>query len=76
MLTRREAEIAALKSAGPLNVQQVADRIAELGLHDLTGRTPEATVAAQLYLAIQINDQQWIRSAPACTGTPAVDANR
>jgi hypothetical protein len=58
MLTWREAAIAALKGAGPLNVQQVADRIAELGLRDLTGRTPEATVAAQLYMAIQNNDQR------------------
>lgn len=56
MLTWREAAIVALEGAGLLSVQQVTDRIYELGLRDLTGNTPEATVAAQLYLAVQNGD--------------------
>lgn len=58
MLTWREAAITALEGAGSLNVRQITDRIYELGLRDLTGNTPEATVAAQLYLAIQNGDSR------------------
>ena len=58
MLTWREAAITALKGAGVLNVQQVTDRIVELGLRDLTGQTPEASVGAQLYVAVQNRDQR------------------
>jgi hypothetical protein len=56
MITWREAAIEALNGAGPLTVQQVTERIGSSGLRPLTGLTPEASVGAQLYSAIQDGD--------------------
>lgn len=64
MMTWREASIAALEGAGTLNTTQIASRIQELGLRELTGNTPEATVAAQLYMAVQNNDPRVRLVAP------------
>lgn len=55
-MTWREAAVAALEGAGPLRVDQITERIDELGLRELTGSTPEATVGVQLYLAVQNHD--------------------
>lgn len=55
-MTWREASIAALVGAGPLNLSEITARIRELKLRDLTGNTPETTVGAQLYSAVQNND--------------------
>ena len=57
-MTWREASIAALVGVGPLNINEITSRIRELNLRDLTGNTPEATVGAQLYGAIQNGDQR------------------
>lgn len=65
MLTWREAAISALKDAGPLRVDQITQRIQALGLRDLTGNTPEATVGVQLYLAVQNNDSRVRLVAPS-----------
>ena len=56
MVTWKEASITALKDGGPMQVSQIVDRIRELRLRELSGNTPEATVGAQLYLAIQNHD--------------------
>lgn len=64
VLTWREAAIAALKGSGPLNTGDITKRIRELELRDLTGTTPEATVAAQLYLSVQNNDPRVRLVAP------------
>ena len=56
MRTWREAALSALRGAGPLRVEEITDRIRSEQLRELTGNTPIATVAAQLYLAIQDND--------------------
>ena len=56
VLTWREAAIGALKDAGPLRVDAISERIHALGLRDLTGATPEATIGAALYMAVQDHD--------------------
>jgi hypothetical protein len=74
-LTWREAAIEALRGSGELNPAQVTARIEELGLRELSGRTPEATVGAQLYTAVQAGDPRLELVAPgvfAHTGSDAV----
>lgn len=56
MTTWREASIRALEGAGPLRIDAITARIAALGLRELTGNTPEMSVGAQLYIAVQDND--------------------
>lgn len=56
MITWREAAIEALEGAGPLTVREVTERIASSDIRPLTGETPEATVGAQLYSALQDGD--------------------
>jgi hypothetical protein len=63
-MTWREAAITALEGAGPITPEQVTKRIAELGLRDITGNTPEATVGAQLYIAVRDGDPRVRQSAP------------
>lgn len=64
MLTWKEAAVAALEGAGPLTTSEITARIRDLKLRELTGNTPEATVAAQLYLAVQNHDPQIRLVAP------------
>ena len=76
MLTWREASIKALEGQGPLGIEAITDRIRELGLRDLTGNTPEATVAALLYTAVQNNDSRVRLVGPGTfehTGREATD---
>ena len=75
-MTWLEASIAALKGAGTLNTTEIVSRIQELGLRELTGNTPEATVAASLYIAIQNNDPRVRLVAPGTfehTGSERTD---
>jgi len=55
-LTWKEAAIEALRGAGPLSAAEIVRTIAERGLRSVTGATPEATVGAALYMAIQDGD--------------------
>jgi hypothetical protein len=76
MMTWQEAAIAALVDAGPLRVEQVLERIREQQLRDLTGATPEATIGARLYLAVQDNDPRVRLVAPGVfehTGSERTD---
>lgn len=52
MLTWREAIFEVLKGGEPLTAAQIVERIDEIGLRPVTGKTPDATVAATLYMAI------------------------
>jgi restriction system protein len=50
----KQAAIHVLSEAGePLSAQQIADRVLEQGLWKTQGKTPHATVAAQLYTDIK-----------------------
>jgi hypothetical protein len=48
----RDAAAAVSRDAGggPLSVSEVSDRILERGLVSLDGKTPKATISAQLYV--------------------------
>jgi hypothetical protein len=48
----RDAAAAVLGDAGggPLSVGEISDRILERGLVSLRGKTPKATISAQLYV--------------------------
>jgi hypothetical protein len=61
-ITWREAAIKALEGAGPLSVPEVTERIQSLGLRELTGNTPEATVGAALYIASRDGDPRLSQS--------------
>jgi hypothetical protein len=64
MITWREAATEALVGAGPLTVQQVTERIGSSGIRPLTGQTPEASVGAQLYSALQDGDPRLRQVGP------------
>lgn len=55
-LTWLEASIEALKSKGPMNAAQIVEAIGGLGLRAIGDSTPEATVGAALYTAVQDGD--------------------
>jgi hypothetical protein len=55
-LTWKEAAIEALRGAGPLSAAEIVRVIAERGLRSVSGATPEATVGARLYSAVQDGD--------------------
>jgi hypothetical protein len=55
-LTWKEAAIEALRRSGPLSAADIVRVIAERGLRSITGATPEATVGAELYTAVQDGD--------------------
>lgn len=55
-LTWKESAIEALKGSGPCSASEVVRIIAERGLRSITGATPDATVGAVLYTAIQDQD--------------------
>lgn len=59
-----EAAIEALDGQRALTVQEITARIASLGIRQLTGKTPEATVAANLYTAIERGDSLVRLAAP------------
>ena len=63
-LSWREAAIAALKGAGPLSVADVLKRIESLELREITGQTPEATIGAVLYVALENGDDRIRLSGP------------
>jgi hypothetical protein len=48
----RDAAAAVLRDAGggPLSVGEISNRILERGLVSLRGKTPKATISAQLYV--------------------------
>lgn len=48
----RDAAAAVLRDAGggPLSVREISDRILDRGLVSLRGKTPKATISAQLYV--------------------------
>jgi hypothetical protein len=48
-----EAALAALEKGGPMTARGIVQYISEKGLRPVTGETPEATVGAVLYMAIQ-----------------------
>lgn len=64
MLTWREAIFEVLKSGAPLTANQIVERIDELGLRPVTGKTPDATVAAMLYMAIADADPRLKQVGP------------
>lgn len=55
-LTWKEAAIEALHGAGRLSAADIIRIIADRGLRPVTGATPEATVGAVLYTAVQDGD--------------------
>jgi hypothetical protein len=55
-LTWKEAAIEALRGSGPLSAADIVRVITERGLRSVTGATPEATVGAVLYTAVQDGD--------------------
>ena len=55
-LTWRDAAIEALKINGISNTADILRVISESGLREVTGATPEATVGAVLYTAVQDGD--------------------
>jgi len=58
-MTIRDAAITVLAEAGqPLTAQEIAERILSEGLWHSRGKTPHATVAAQLYSDIKQNGEQ------------------
>ena len=57
-LSWREAAIEALKGSGPLSVPDVLKRIEALELREITGQTPEATIGAVLYVALENGDDR------------------
>jgi len=65
-MTWLEAAIEALKLSGhPLTVVKILDQIQSQSLHAITGKTPEATVGAALYTAIQSGDPRLKQAGPA-----------
>jgi hypothetical protein len=79
VLTWREAAVQALKGAGSLSVAAITSRVELLGLRPLTGATPEATVGAQLYSAVQSGDPRIRLVGPGLfehTGSVAVERTR
>lgn len=66
-----EAAIEALHGQGVLNAHEITARIASLGLRPLTGKTPERTVAANLYKALERGDPRIRLALPGhFEGTP------
>lgn len=63
----KQAAIHVLSEAGePLSAQQIADRVLEQGLWKTQGKTPHATVAAQLYTNIKKHgaDSDFVQVGP------------
>ncbi len=61
-MTWRDAAIEALRANGVSSAADIVRVIAERGLRDVTGSTPEATVGAVLYTAVQDGDPR-VRTA-------------
>lgn len=59
-----EAAIEALDGQGALTTHEITARIASLGVRPLTGKTPAATVGANLYTAIERGDSRIRLAAP------------
>ena len=53
MRSWHEAALVALERGGPMTARAIVDYISENDLRPVTGATPEATVGAVLYTAIQ-----------------------
>jgi hypothetical protein len=56
MLTWRDASFEVLKSGLPMTAAEIVEAIQQLDLRPVTGRTPDATVAALLFTAIADGD--------------------
>jgi hypothetical protein len=63
-MTWRDAAIEALRVNGVSSAADIVRVIAERGLRDVTGSTPEATVGAVLYTAVQDGDPRVRTSGP------------
>lgn len=66
-LSWREAIIKVLKTSNkPMSAAQIVAAIKERGLHDITGKTPWATVSAQIYTSIKRDgaSSPFIQTAP------------
>ena len=60
-MTYYEAAIQVLRSArDPLTTREITDRAIEIGLITPTGKTPHATMAAELYLRVR-NDPELVK---------------
>lgn len=63
-----EASIEALRLGGPMNAHQIVEYIEKNNFRPVTGQTPEATVGAVLYTAIQDGDQRLHMVSPGVFG--------
>jgi hypothetical protein len=63
-MTWRDAAIEALRLNGASSAADIVRVIAERGLRDVTGSTPEATVGAVLYTAVQDGDPRVRTTGP------------
>jgi len=63
-----DASIEALRQGGPMNARQIVEFIERNGLRTVSGQTPEATVGAVLYTAIQDGDQRIHLASPGVFG--------
>ncbi len=59
-----EASIAVLKSDVPMSQLEITEEIRTQGLRAITGKTPEQTVGAQLYLAVVRGDERVLHVGP------------
>jgi hypothetical protein len=55
------AEVLRERGGGPMSVTEIADRVLETGRVSLTGKTPKATISAQLYVDAKKPDGRFER---------------
>lgn len=55
------AEVLRQEGGGPLAVGEIADRMLQRGLVSLAGKTPKATISAQLYVDAKKSDGRFER---------------
>jgi hypothetical protein len=70
-MTWRDAAIEALKINGVSSAADIVRVIAENELREVTGSTPEATVGAVLYTAVQDGDPRVRTTGPGFLNIPA-----
>jgi hypothetical protein len=72
-----DAALEVLKNGGPKSARQILDEIERQQLRSITGKTPEATIGAQLYMAIQDGDSRVTLAGPGLFefGTPGVPSS-
>jgi hypothetical protein len=57
------AEVLRQEGGGPLAVADIADRVLQRGLVSLRGKTPKATISAQLYVDAKKPNGRFERAA-------------